>query len=185
VTPADTSPPRGIADLFLGYAKAGLMGFGGVAVHARRVIVEERRWLSERDYAEILGIGQVLPGPNVGNAAIIIGRRFHGLPGALAATAGLYAGPLLVLVALMFLWQRFVDEPRVAALLHGLACAAAGLVIGNVLRVAGRLKPPPELIAVGLGTVLAAAAFKVPLLLTVAVLGPVAVALVWRRTRRA
>lgn len=182
VTPTTITPS--MAALFLGYAKAGLMGFGGVAVHARRVVVEERRWLSERDYAEILGLGQVLPGPNVGNAAIIIGRRFAGLPGALAATAGLYAGPLLILVALMLLWRRFGDDPLVAALLHGLACAAAGLVIGNVLRVAARLKPPPELIGVGLLTVLAAAWFRVPLLVIVAVLGPVAVALVWWRARR-
>src|SRR5688572_21162389 len=75
------------SDLFTGYLKIGLFGFGGVAAWARRVIVEERRWMSERDYAEILGLGQVLPGPNVGNAAVMIGRRFHGLAGALLTTA--------------------------------------------------------------------------------------------------
>ena len=74
----------------------------GVAAWARRVIVEERRWLTEREYAEVLGLGQVLPGPNVGNAAVMIGRRFHGLPGALLATAGIYCAPLLILIALSF-----------------------------------------------------------------------------------
>ena len=69
----------GRLELFLGYLKIGLLGFGGVAAWARHVIVEERRWLTEREYAEVLGLGQVLPGPNVGNAAVMIGRRFHGL----------------------------------------------------------------------------------------------------------
>ena len=62
------SPLR--AALFTGYLKIGLFGFGEVAAWARRVIVEERRWMTERDYAEVLGLGQVLPGPNVGNAAV-------------------------------------------------------------------------------------------------------------------
>ena len=53
-------PTRG--ELFLSYVKIGLLGFGGVAAWARHVIVEDRRWLTEREYAEILGLGQVLPG---------------------------------------------------------------------------------------------------------------------------
>ena len=189
MTPADPAPlappltpPRRPLDLFLGYARAGAVAFGGANVHIRRMVVEERRWLSERDHAEILGLGQVLPGPNVGNAAIFIGRRFHGWRGAVAATAGLYAGPLVVLVALLLLWRGFAGNPTVSALLHGLACAAAGLVIGNALRMTRRLRPPPELIAVGL-LAAAGAWWGVPLPFIVLGLGPVGVAAAWRRMR--
>ncbi|MFC0387359.1 chromate transporter [Muricoccus vinaceus] len=180
------NPPPGPSQLFAAFAKAGLMGFGGAQVWVRRALVEERRWMTERDYAEVLGLGQVLPGPNVGNAAVMIGRRFAGLPGSFAATGGLYLFPLVVLMALVLLWQEFAGDPHVAAFMHGLACAAAGMVIGNGLRMTGRLRPPPELIAIGLASTLAAAWLRVPLPLIVLVLGPVSVAaVVWRGRRGA
>ena len=178
------APPPGSAQLFAAYAKAGLLGFGGAQVWVRRALVEERRWMTERDYAEVLGLGQVLPGPNVGNAAVMIGRRFAGLRGSVAATVGLYLGPLAVLMSLILLWQEFADDPHVAAFVHGLACAAAGMVVGNALRMGGRLNPPPELLALGFLST-AAAWFRVPLPLIVLVLGPVSVAAVVWRGRRA
>ena len=56
----------------------GLLGFGGVLPWARRVLVEERAWLSEREFAELLGMCQILPGPNVVNLAVILGARWQG-----------------------------------------------------------------------------------------------------------
>ncbi len=66
------------AELFLGFLTIGLLGFGGVAPWVRHVIVEERRWLSDKEFAEVLGVGQILPGPNTVNAAVIIGDHFQG-----------------------------------------------------------------------------------------------------------
>jgi len=177
-------PPPTARQLFAAYAKAGLLGFGGAQVWVRRAMVEEHRWMTERDYAEVLGLGQVLPGPNVGNAAVMIGRRFAGLRGAVAATAGLYLGPLVVLMTLVLAWQGFADNPHVNAFVHGLACAAAGMVIGNGLRMGGNLRPPPELVAIGLLSTAAAAWARVPLPLIVLGLGPVSIAaVVWRAGR--
>lgn len=175
----------GKAALFLGYAKIGLLGFGGVAAWARRVIVEERRWLSERDYAEVLGLGQILPGPNVGNAAVMIGRRFHGLPGALLATAGLYAGPLAILIALSLFYERYGTTPGVAPFMQGVAAAAAGMVIGTALKMGEKLRPPPELLAVGLLAVAGAAVLRLPLPVVVVTLAPLGVWLSLRRAFRA
>ena len=67
--------------LFLTFARIGICGFGGVGPWARRIIVEDCGWLDEREYAEVLGLCQVLPGPNVGNVAVCIGDRFHGALG--------------------------------------------------------------------------------------------------------
>jgi chromate transporter len=171
--------------LFLGYAKIGLLGFGGVAAWARRVIVEERRWLSERDYAEVLGLGQILPGPNVGNAAVMIGRRFHGLVGALLATSGLYIGPLCILVALAVFYDLYGTTPGVAPFMQGVAAAAAGMVMGTALKMAGNLKPPVELVVVGVLALVAAAFLRLPLPLIVLVFAPLGVWLSLRRAFRA
>ncbi|WP_426959626.1 chromate transporter [Muricoccus radiodurans] len=182
--PLPPPTPPGPLQLLLAFGKAGLLGFGGANVWVRRSMVEEHRWLTEREWAEILGMGQVLPGPNVGNAAVMIGRRFAGLPGAVAASAGLYGGPLVVLMGLMLLWQRFSENPHVSAMMHGLACAAAGMVMGNGFRMATRLRPPPELIVIGLMAVAAGAWWRAPLPLIILVLGPVGIgAVLWRRRR--
>lgn len=178
---AEAAPPTRAA-LFLGYAKIGLLGFGGVAAIARHVIVEERRWLSERDYAEVLAVGQILPGPNVGNAAVMIGRRFHGLAGALVATSGLYIGPLAVLLLLATAYEAFATLPAVRAAMHGVAAAAAGLVLGMALKMGTKLKPPPELLAVGVLSLLAGWLLRLPLPVIVLALGPLGV---WLSLRRA
>jgi len=168
-------------DLFLGYLKIGLFGFGGVAAWARRVIVEERRWLTEREYAEVLGLGQVLPGPNVGNAAVMIGRRFHGLSGALLATAGIYCAPLLILIALSLLYERYGQLPQVAPAMAGIAAAAAGMVIGTAAKMVGKLKLAPEAIGILLAATLAAAWGRVSLPLVVLLLAPISIAAaLWR-----
>ncbi len=84
-----TAPPTRIfrLDLFTGYLKIGLLGFGGVAPWSRNIIVEEQGWLPAEDYAAILGFGQRLPGANTVNAAVINGDRFQGVTGGLIALA--------------------------------------------------------------------------------------------------
>ncbi|WP_207536785.1 chromate transporter [Sabulicella rubraurantiaca] len=170
-----------LGELFFGYAKIGLLGFGGVAAIARHVIVEERKWLTEREYAEVLGLGQVLPGPNVGNAAVMIGRRFHGLAGAVTATAGLYSGPLVILILLAVFYDHFGQEPGVASFMRGVAAAAAGMVIGMAVKMADKLRPPLELIGVGLLSLVAGAWLRLPLPLIVLILAPISIWLSLRR----
>src|SRR5476649_955776 len=97
------------SELFLGFAKIGLLGFGGVAPWARHIIVQERRWLTEREYASILGIGQVLPGPNTVNSSIIIGDRFQGTPGAAIALVGLLCMPVTVLIGIALVYDRIAN----------------------------------------------------------------------------
>ena len=135
---ASTPPSR--SDLFFGFLKIGMLGFGGVAAYARHVIVEERRWLTDQDYVEVLGVGQALPGPNTMNAAILIGHRFHGLSGAALGVIGQLMVPLVFIVGLASVYDRFADNPDVVAALGGAASAAAGLVLGTAAKLALRTR---------------------------------------------
>ncbi|MBS7811945.1 chromate transporter [Roseococcus pinisoli] len=182
--PAATTKVPGRLELFLGFAKIGALGFGGVGPWARHVIVEERQWLTEREYAEVLGMGQILPGPNVGNAAVMIGRGFHGLPGALLASAGLYIGPLCILIVLAMLYDAYGALPRVAPFMTGVAAAAAGMVIGMALKMGFNLKPPVQLVAVGLLAMGAAAWLRLPLPLIVVILAPLGIWISLRLARK-
>jgi chromate transporter len=132
--------PVGRRDLFLGFLKIGLIGFGGVAPWARRIIVEERGWLTEQEYISILAIGQVLPGANTVNAAVMIGDRFQGPVGACLSLLALMVMPLSILIVLASLYGHFSALPDVRAALQGSASAAAGLVIGTVAKMAINLR---------------------------------------------
>jgi chromate transporter len=130
-------------ELFLGFLKIGLLGFGGIAPWARHVIVEERRWLTEKEFAAILGIGQILPGPNTMNASVMIGDRFQGVPGVLVCLLGQMAMPLVVVTSLAVVYERFATVPEVRAGLVGAAAGAAGLVLGTALKMARKIKLTP------------------------------------------
>jgi len=175
--------PPTLAQLFLTYLRIGLIGFGGVNAWARRVIVEERRWLSEQEYAEVLGLGQALPGPNALNVAIQLGERWHGVAGAVAAPLGLFAGPLLVLMGLAALHDRYGEIALVRAVLAGTAAAAAGMVIGTALKMVGKLKPSAPVLAVGFAA-LAGALLRLPLPFIVLGLAPLGIAAAWWTDRR-
>lgn len=177
----DIAPPPTHAQLFLGFTRIGLLAFGGAAALARATVVEQRRWMSERDFAEMLAVGQVLPGPNVGNTAVMLGRRFHGFTGALAASSGFYTVPLVLLTCLLLLWGSFGSEPTVAAFMRGIAAAAAGMVMGTAIKMGAKLRPPPEAIVIGLLATLGAFWLRLPLPLIVLALAPFAIAAAWRR----
>lgn len=163
-------------ELFLGFLKIGLLGFGGVAPWARHVIIEERRWLTDSEFAGILGIGQVLPGPNTLNAAVIIGNRFQGVAGVLLCLLGQMAMPIVIVVALAAVYDRFAAVPEVRAGLAGAAAGAAGLVLGTGLKMIQRIRPTPLASLVGALGFAAIGVLRWPLVPVVAVLVPLGIA---------
>ena len=64
--------------LFSGFSSVGLSGFGGVLPFARRMLVEERRWMTAEEFNTQLGLCQFLPGPNVINLAVVVKAPNYG-----------------------------------------------------------------------------------------------------------
>ena len=95
--------------LFCGFFKAGVSGFGGVMPHARRMLVEDRQWITDRQFTELLSLGQGLPGPNIVNVSIVIGSRFHGWRGSLCAISGLMLAPLVIVLLLANIYDHFAN----------------------------------------------------------------------------
>jgi len=173
-------PAPGLAELFLGFAKMGLSGFGGVLPVARQVIVVERGWLDDRDFAELLGLGQVLPGPNIINMAVFIGTRFRGAGGAAAAVFGLTGPPVLILLLIALGYDAIGTHPLVRAAIDAVAVAAAGLVAGLGAKMLARLRPKPALALLTAAAFAAIALLGWPMVWVVAGLAPVGVWLGWR-----
>jgi chromate transporter len=162
-------------ELFLGFLKIGLLGFGGIAPWARHVIIEERHWLTEKEFAAILGIGQILPGPNTMNASVMIGDRFQGVPGVLCCLLGQMAMPIVIVTALAVVYERFAAVPEVKAALAGAAAGAAGLVLGTALKMAQKIKPTPLALLIGALAFSTIGILAWPLVPVVAVLVPAGV----------
>src|SRR5437868_12699613 len=99
----DRPQPRSVGDLFFSFTWLALQGFGGVLAVVQREMVEKKRWLSVDQFLEDWAVAQVLPGPNVINLALMIGDRYFGLRGAIAAVAGMLTVPLIVILALALL----------------------------------------------------------------------------------
>jgi chromate transporter len=168
-------------ELFMGFLQIGGLAFGGAVAWARQVLVDSRGWMTEREYAELLGLSQVLPGPNIGNFAVMYGRRCHGLVGALAAVGGFFLLPLCVVLGLVVVWQEFGQNPWIGAFMKGVAAAAAGMALGAALKSGFRLKPPPEQILAIVVIAALAAFWRVPLPWIILIFAPICVGMSLRR----
>jgi chromate transporter len=167
------------AALFFAFLKMGLLGFGGVAPWVRQVIVEERRWMDDREFAALLGLSQVLPGANTINMAVLVGDRFRGISGAAAAVFGLVALPLAIAVAIVELYGAVSQNAFVAAAIAGAGAGAAGLVVGTGLKIARNLKLSPRVILVTLVTFVAVGLLRLPLVWVIVCLVPLSIAAAW------
>ncbi len=171
--------------LFAAFLKVGALGFGGVAALARHVLVDQRGILDERGFAEAFGVASALPGANTVNLATMLGDRFHGPTGALAAVLGLMGAPLAILVGAASLYARFGDNGDVRAALVGAAAAAAGLVTGTSLRILKGMNPDAVAVAIAAAVCLAASLLRVPMVVTLAIAIPASAGLMLaRRPRR-
>src|SRR6476620_814647 len=180
--PASTSPLETISrsTLFGSFLKMGLLGFGGVLPWARRVIVDERRWLDDREFAELIGLCQVLPGPNVVNLAVIIGSRSHGPVGSLIAVTGILFVPVGVMLLIATFYASVAHEPVARNAIAGASAAAAGLIVGTAVRLLLQTRPPLRGLLTGAAAFIAVGVLQWPLLWVIVVLIVVGVAAEWR-----
>ena len=177
--PADR-PKIGPLELFLAFSRLALSGFGGVLPWAHRTLVERKGWLTQREFVDTLAMGQILPGPNIGNMAVIIGYRLAGTRGAFAAVAGLVGGPFVLMITAGMLYSNYGGLPLVKQALAGMSAVVAGLVLATGFKMAGSLKRhwrPWMLVALSLVGV---GALRWPLLAVVGALAPFAIAGAWR-----
>ncbi len=159
-------------DLFLGFFKLGALAFGGTGPITRAIIVEERRWLDDAEFAGLLGLCQALPGANTCNFAVMLGDKFFGAGGAAIALFALLLAPLTILVTVASFFTAFAANSDVRAALFGATAAGAGLAIGTAIKMARKIPFDLVLIALAAATFIAAALFRMPLPAIIAVALP-------------
>ncbi len=146
----NVAPPKHLGELFTGFLWIGARSFGGVLPWAYRTMVEERRWITKEDFTETVGLCQFLPGPNIGNTSIVLGKRWFGLAGSIVAFLGLMALPFVWVLALFVVYNDFASVPAVNAVVTGVGAAGAGLFIGTALKLGkGLVRKPAALTLIG------------------------------------
>ena len=170
----------GVGGLFTGFFLIGVRGFGGVLPWARRTIVEERKWLTPAEFADVLSLCQFLPGGNIVNVSIALGARFRGIPGAIAAFLGLMAAPVAIVIALGALYDQYAEHPVVRRAFAALAAAASAFVLTASLKIAAPLRGRWLALAITGLTVLATAVLRVPLPVAMPVLALLSILVLWR-----
>ncbi|MEM8796270.1 MAG: chromate efflux transporter [Pseudomonadota bacterium] len=139
----DTAQKRAanLGDLWHAFGRIGFLSFGGPAAQIalmHKVLVDEKKWLSEKQYLNALSFCMLLPGPEAMQLATYAGWRLQGVAG------GLIAGLLFVLPGAFFvlclatIYAYFGNVPLVEALFVGVKAAVVVIVIEALMKVAKR-----------------------------------------------
>ena len=180
--------PKSPLDLFCSFTLIALQGFGGVLAIIQRELVEKRRWLSQEDFIEEWAVAQIMPGPNVVNLSLMLGARYFGLRGALAALAGMLLMPLIIVLILGILYTEFASHPGVIGAMRGMSAVAAGLIIATGLKLfaglANNLLGKKLCAFFGISCFVSIALLRSPLITVLLVLGLPACGLVYRKIKK-
>jgi chromate transporter len=143
--------------------------------------------MTANEFNETFALCHFLPGPNVVNLSVVFGSRFRGIPGALAAFAGLLGPPVVIVTVLAALYARYGEIDALRRILAGISCAAVGLLISALFRMMMPLIERRDLI----GLVILAAVFvaigllRLPLPAVLLVAIPLSIAIAFFIRRRA
>ena len=185
--PSEKPQPQSLSDLFISFTLLALQGFGGVMAVVQRELVERKRWLTREEFVEDWAVAQIMPGPNVVNLSIIIGGRYFGLRGAIAAFAGILTVPLMLILLIAVLYAPYAQQPQVIGMLRSMGAVASGLILATGIRLFGALQKNvlgiPLCAMLGALCFIAVAVLRLPLVYPLFALGILACALAYRKLK--
>jgi chromate transporter len=166
-----TTPTPSSSELFWTFTKMAVQAFGGVLPLAERAIVIDKKWLTKKEFVEMLAVSQAVPGPNIVNLALMLGDRFQGWRGGLSAAMGCLCIPVILVSLLTLIFQAISDHAITKGALLGMGAVSIGLVSAMGVRLLSTQKEfRLGWIALG-GTVLAVGFGGLSLPMTILVFG--------------
>jgi chromate transporter len=165
------------SDAFKVWLRVAALSFGGPANQIavmHRILVDEKKWISEERFLHALNYCMLLPGPEAQQLATYIGWLMHRTAGGLVAGLLFILPGFLAILALSILYVTFGQQPWVAAVFYGLKAAVVAIVIEAVIRIGRRALKTPVLISIAGAAFVALFFFSVPfplVILTAAVIG--------------
>src|SRR5438477_4870649 len=154
-----------LAEAFRVWMRIALLSFGGPAGQIavmHRILVEEKRWISESRFLHALNYCMLLPGPEAQQLATYVGWLMHRTPGGLLAGGLLILPGVIAIMALSYIYAAFGHVSLVTSLFFGLKAAVLAIVLEAVFRVGRRALKNNALIALAAIAFIAIFFFRVP-----------------------
>lgn len=151
-------------DLFIAMARAGVLGFGGGPGSIpliRAEVVERFGWVANEEFADILALGNTLPGPIATKLAAFIGYKQAGAFGALASITGMVAPTAIAIIILAKFYVAFKDSPRMEGMLKAVRPVVVILLVQVTFEIAQKSFPDITTYAIAAITAVAMFYFKV------------------------
>ena len=126
-----------LADLFITFARVGVMMFGGgyaMLPILQREIVEKKGWATEDQLSDYYAVGQCTPGIIAVNTATFVGSYTAGIVGGVFATLGVVFGPLLIILAIAAFLSGYMDLPVIAHAFNGVRACVTALILSSVIK---------------------------------------------------
>ena len=130
----DTGSLRELATLFL---RLGITAFGGPAAHIammRDEVVDRRRWLSDKEFLDLVAATNLIPGPNSTELAIHLGYRRGGLGGLALAGVCFILPAALIVAGIAWGYARYGETPQVAWLMYGIGPVVIAIVVQALVK---------------------------------------------------
>ena len=140
-----------LIELFLSFAKIGLFTFGGgyaMLPLIERTCVEEKKWISDEDMMNVTVMAESTPGPIAINCATFVGYKQKGFFGALFATLGMITPSFIIILAISFFLERFMENKWVASAFQGIKIAVGILITDAAFRLLKKLEKKPLTITI-------------------------------------
>lgn len=124
-------------DLFLSFAKVGVLTFGGgyaMLPILQREVAENKKWATEEELMDYYAIGQCTPGVIAVNTATFVGRKFKGTVGSVLATLGVVFPSLIIIIAIAAFVNNFANSPIVQNAFAGIRTCVCVLILNAVVK---------------------------------------------------
>ena len=176
----DLCVPESPREIFVAFTIIAMQSFGGALAFIERMIVRKKRWLTMDEFVGMHALSQVLPGPTGLSFCVLLGDRFFGVRGAVAALSGFMLLPTVLILGIATLFLHFQHLPQVQGALHGMGAASVGLIVITAARMARTLRGRRVAIGVAVLGFCAVGLLRLPVSTVMLTLGTVSVWLAWR-----
>ncbi len=176
VAPATDRRHPGLWALTRAFGTVGATSMGGGRFSFfYQEFVRRRRWVTEPEMLEVFGVSQILPGPNIGNFAVVLGQRLRGTRGALLALLALLLPGAALMLLLSMLYFSGSEVPALPSILRGVAAAAAGMTLATALQIGYSLARSVRGVILALLAAGGIVLLHLPIVLAILILGAIGI----------
>lgn len=133
----DISKRQKAGKLFLTALYISAVAFGGgfvILALLRKIYVEQYRWIEDKELTDLISIAQSAPGTIAGNAAMLVGYRVAGVPGAALTLLASIIPPLIIISTIVYFYAAIRDSEIINNIMQGMQAGVATVILDLVIK---------------------------------------------------